>query len=71
MAHTDLFNLVKSLTASEKRYFTKWHKGISSREGNQQLLLLNALYKMENYSNTELVKPRLRDRKFKRIIKCF
>lgn len=81
MAHTDLFNLVKSLTASEKRYFTKWHKGISSREGNQQLLLLNALYKMENYSNTELVKllgnkikkqtlPPLKNTLFQNILLC-
>ncbi len=81
MAHTDLFNLVKALTPSEKRYFTKWHQGISSREDNQQLILLDELYKMDSYSNTELIKrlgnkikkgnlPPLKNTLFQNILLC-
>lgn len=81
MAHNDLFNLVKSLTPSEKRYFTKWHQGISSREDNQQLILLDELYKMDRYSNTELIirlgkrvkkgnLPPLKNTLFQNILSC-
>ncbi len=81
MAHTDLFNLVKSLTPSEKRYFTKWHNGISNKATNQQLVLLDALYKMDEYSNERLIKilgnkvkketlPPLKNTLFNNILLC-
>ena len=55
-ASTHLFDLIRMLSASEKRYFQKYAKRHSNNSENQYLQLFNAIALMQEYDETALRK---------------
>lgn len=56
----DLFQLIRALTPSERRYFRKYAARHTLGDGNQYLLLFDAILKQEQYDE-EVIKAELAD----------
>jgi len=61
--HTELFDLIKSLSASEKRYFKLYAIAISGRETASYMKLFNFIDKMNDYDE-ELIKKKFKNERF-------
>ena len=53
---SDLFDLIKSLTKGEKKYFSQFAQRTSSDAGSNYLALFDTLSKMENYDEEVFLK---------------
>lgn len=53
-ASTDLFDLIKMMSASEKRYFQQYAQRHTDKQNNQYLLLFNAIASMQIYNEDSL-----------------